>query len=491
MIFADEFLLQRSLKLYNIRIMKRRDFLTTTAAGSLALTFSGFFSRAKAFEKTNSISSLKAEGYGELLPAATKNTGEKLIALPKGFEYKVFGKTGDLMSDGLKTPKDHDGMAAFFGRDEIRLVRNHEINDDLPKENVTIGKENHYDKTAGGGTTTLIINLKTLEIERDFVSLSGTLNNCAGGATPWGSWISCEETTYGKTEFLEDDDDEDEKQKVGGFDKPHGYCFEVPASANGTSPPIPLTAMGRFSHEAVAFDAKRQIVYLTEDAKPCGFYRFLPKKFTKLADGGTLQMLAIKERPNFDTSKGLAQSVFAANWVTIDNPNPDEADVSEIAVYNQGKAKGAAKFKKLEGCFTDKYGRAYFVSSSGGDRNGGQIWLYEPRTRDEGILRLIFETPDRELVDMPDNICLYPNSNLIFMCEDSDYVGLGGTPANYLRILTPAGKVADFAKNIVPGFEESEFAGSTFSPDGKVLFVNIQEPGLTLAIWGDWKSFQA
>lgn len=470
--------------------MKRRDFLVTAAASGLALSFGGFTKRAAAFGKTTNFAELKARGYGELIPTAAKNTGEKLVALPKGFEYKVFGKTVDLMSDGQETPQDHDGMAAFYKRGEIRLVRNHEINDDVPKENVVIAKENNYDETAGGGTTTLIINPKTLEIERDFVSLSGTLNNCAGGVTPWGSWISCEETTYGKTKFVEVDDEDDTKEEVGGFDKPHGYCFEVSASANNNLTPIPLTAMGRFSHEAVAFDAKRGVVYMTEDAKPCGFYRFLPKRFTRLAEGGTLQMLAIKNRPNFDTSKGLEESKFEVNWVTIDDPNPEEADTNETAVYNQGKAKGAAKFKKLEGCFADEYGRIYFVSSSGGNTGGGQIWLYEPRNNNEGILRLLFESPNRELLDMPDNICLYPNSNLLFMCEDSDYIGVGGTPSNYLRILTPNGKVADFAKNIVPKYEESEFAGATFSPDGRVLFVNIQEPGLTLAIWGDWKSFQ-
>ncbi|MEZ5346227.1 MAG: DUF839 domain-containing protein [Pyrinomonadaceae bacterium] len=471
--------------------MKRRDFIVSAGAGSLALTFSGFSKRALALGNEKVFTSLRAKGYGELFPAASKNTGETLIALPKGFEYKVFGKTGDLMKDGLKTPKDHDGMAAFFRNGEIRLVRNHEINDDVPKENITLAPDNNYDQTAGGGTTTVVIDSKTLEITRDFVSLSGTLNNCAGGATPWGSWISCEETTYGKTVFLEDDDDEVEKQKVGGFDKPHGYCFEVPASANSTVAAVPLKDMGRFSHEAVAFDAKRGIAYLTEDAKPSGFYRFLPKRFNRLAEGGTLQMLAVKDRPNFDTTKGLIETDFDVNWVTIDDPDPEEADTNETAVYEQGKAKGAAKFKKLEGCFADKFGRIYFVSSSGGDTGGGQIWLYVPTSKDEGRLRLLFEAPDRELLDMPDNVCMYPNSNFLYICEDSDYVGVGGTPENYIRILTPSGKVADFARNMTPGFEESEFAGTCFSPNGDVLFANIQEPGMTLAIWGDWKNFNS
>ena len=469
--------------------MKRRNFLIGAASGGLAAAFGGFPSRLNALG--GAPESLRAVGYGAIEPTLSINTGEKLISLPPGFQYKAFGKTGELMTDGHKTPEDHDGMAAFSHKGKIRLVRNHEINHDLPKSDVTIGDRNHYDKTAGGGTTTLVINPKTLEVEESFVSLSGTLNNCAGGPTPWGSWISCEETTFGTTSFLEEDDDEEEPQRVGGFDKPHGYCFEVPASANGPVNPIPLKAMGRFSHEAVAFDARREVVYMTEDAKPCGFYRFLPKKFRRLEEGGVLQILAVKGRPKFDTRKNLPANTFEAEWITIEDPDPKAADTKETVVFEEGYSKGAAKFKKLEGCFADDRGRVYFISSSGGTSGGGQVWLYVPKTKDTGVLKLIFEAPDRELIDMPDNICTYPNSNLLFLCEDSDYVGSGGTPDNHIRILTPNGKIADFAKNIVPGYEESEFAGTTFSRDGRVLFVNIQEPGITLAITGDWSKFRA
>jgi secreted PhoX family phosphatase len=91
---------------------------------------------------------------------------------------------------------------------------------------------------------------------------------------------------------------------------------------------------------------------------------------------------------------------------------------------------------------------------------------------------------------MPDNICLHPKSNLLFICEDSDYGLAGVTPGNFIRVLSPDGKLADFAKNISPGKETSEFAGAAFSPDGKTLFVNIQTAGLTVAVWGDWGSFK-
>ncbi|MCA1625077.1 MAG: PhoX family protein [Acidobacteria bacterium] len=470
--------------------MNRRLFLTSLSLASSGafLAFGGLAKRAEALANAENLSHLKAFGYGELIPMATKNTGETFMTLPKGFEYNVFGKVGSKMSDGQKTPPAHDGMATFEVRNELRIVRNHEVSGRrVPKEGSAIGMTNHYDETAGGGTTTLIINPKTREIVRDFVSLSGTLINCAGGRTPWGSWISCEETTLGQTVVTNA-----RGVKEGGFLKPHGYCFEVSASANNNLPPTPLKAMGRFVHEAIAIDKKSGTVYLTEDNGKAGFYRFLPKRNKRLAEGGVLQMLAVKDKPNFDTRTGQKMRAnYTANWVTIDNPDPAEADVDDLAVFKQGFAKGGATFSRLEDCYPDKEGRIYFVSTSGGEVKGGQIWLYEPHNKNEGRLTLLFESPSREILDMPDNICLKPKSDLLFICEDSDYVGEGGTPDNFLRILTPDGKIADFARNITPNFSRSEFAGSTFSKDGKTLFVNLQIVGATFAIWGDWDRFKA
>ena len=250
--------------------------------------------------------------------------------------------------------------------------------------------------------------------------------------------------------------------------------------------------MGRFEHEGVAVDPKSGVLYLTEDYKTCGFYRFLPKRKKRLAEGGVLQMLAIKGKPGYDTRTGQKlNDSLEANWVTIDNPDPPETDEDTIAVYKQGVAKGAATFTRLEGCCADKRGRIYFVSTNGGNSKGGQIWMYEPASKDEGRLTLLFESTDRAVLDMPDNICLMPKTDLLFMCEDRDYVDVGSTPENLVRILTPDGRIANFAENISAVAPRSEFAGATFSPDGKTLFVNIQMAGATLAIWGDWSKFKA
>lgn len=470
--------------------MDRRNFLHQLGvfSGGLALAASSLTKRAEAFSESGNLAEFKAVGYGELIPTAAKNTGETYLALPQGFEYKVFGKVKNAMSDGNPTPAAHDGMATFKVKNELRLIRNHEVTGGrIPKPNAAIGA-NPYDEGAGGGTTTLIINPKTHELVRDFVSLSGTLINCAGGPTPWGSWISCEETTLGATVFTP----KGATKERGGFAKPHGYCFEVPASANSPVKPEPLTDMGRFVHEAIAVDKKSGVIYLTEDNNPAGFYRFLPKRNKKLAEGGILQVLKIKNANNFDTRKGQKTGAsFSANWVTIDNPNPESADTDETAVFKQGEAKGAAIFTRLEGIYAGEKGKIYFDSTDGGETKGGQIWLYEPTSKDEGRLTLMFESPSREILYMPDNVCLRPNSNHLFICEDSDYQQTIGKIENYLRILTPEGRIADFAKNITPKMESSEFAGSTFSKDGKILFFNLQSVGATFAVWGDWDKFKS
>ena len=238
------------------KYMDRRSFISVLgiSSGGLALACSGLSRRAETFAATGDFSSLRSNGFGELISTASKNTGETFLALPRGFEYNVIGKFDSPLADGRVTPRLHDGMAAFKVKNELRIVRNHEVvGGKIPRPGSAIAKDNHYDETAGGGTTTLVIDPKTRQIVRDFVSLSGTLINCCGGPTPWGSWVSCEETVVGQTVTTDS-----RGNKIGGFPKPHGYCFEVPASANTNLPPVPLKAMGRFVHAAIA-DRSRAI----------------------------------------------------------------------------------------------------------------------------------------------------------------------------------------------------------------------------------------
>ena len=456
--------------------LSRRQFLLSAGlTGGGLLAFYGLAKRYGLIEMPASLSSNTA-AYGPLAAAKTNNTGEALLALPKDFQYTVIGKTGTRMFDNHPTPPQHDGMAAFIVGDQLRLVRNHEVNNKTGTPGAAIGP-NAYDQLAGGGTTTLVIDPKTRELVSDFISLSGTLNNCAGGPTPWNSWISCEETVLGLAKV-----NIAEGSYEGGFEKGHGYCFEVPAAANDAVTPIPLKAMGRFVHEAVAVDSQTGIVYLTEDLPAAGFYRFIPTQPGNLAAGGRLQMLAIKDRPNYETrTKQKTGAPLAATWVDIHDPDPLEAEKDNLAVYKQGVAGGAATFARLEGCFYGN-GIAYFTSTSGGDKGLGQVWQYVPSGKDEGQLSLLFEPSDPSRLQMPDNICL-AGRNLI-ICEDNE-------EQIHLRVLTPEGHVFDLAKNIAPGFEMKELCGATFSPDGKTLFVNLQIPGMTFAIWGPWDRLHA
>jgi uncharacterized protein len=435
----------------------RRTFLQNTIFGG---AFIGLTARLDLF---NSGKDLSAPGaYGSLAPTASANTSETFLALPQGFQYNVFGKTNTPMTNGLPTPKLPDGMGVFDTGNTWTLVRNHEVLGSVSETNSVTGTT-PYDPVAGGGTTTLVIDKQTKLPINQYVSLSGTGTNCAGGTTPWGTWISCEETLAGIN---------------SGYSKPHGYCFEVsPDSPNNA--PIPLKQMGRFRHEAIAVDHKLGIVYLTEDVHPnAGFYRYIPNSYGKLSLGGKLQMLSVRNQPNYDTrTNQTINAPILATWVDIANPDPADAETNNSAVFNQGFALGGAKFTRLEGCFAFA-DRIYFASTNGGNLGIGQIWEYRNTKGNNGILKLVYESPGSDFLDFPDNIC-FGNNGDMFICED-------GANGNFMRILTKRGAISSFAQNIIPNFEFSEFAGSVFTRDKQVLFVNIQSPGVTCAIWGNW-----
>lgn len=390
-------------------------------------------------------------GYGPLQPAP----GGELL-LPAGFTYVAFGRTGELMSDGRPTPGSHDGMAAFdAGEGMVRLVRNHERGAGPAFTTPS------YDPVAAGGTTTLLFDTAAMALISSFGSLSGTIRNCAGGPTPAGSWLTCEETFTPRTAAT-----------------PHGYVFEVPAAADGPVTPVPLTAMGRFVHEAVCVDPATGIVYETEDQGTSGLYRFVPADRDDLAAGGVLEMLAVKDRPLYDTRTGQrTNGVLPVEWVRIDDPDPDSSDA--LAVFNQGRAKGGAVFARLEGAWwSEADDSAYIVSTSGGDIGAGQVFRYTPRGNSGGVLQLVYESRDRAVLESPDNITVSPRTGGLVLCED-------GGGKDFVRGLSTDGEIFPFCE--LNGPNGSEWAGATFSPDSRVLFVNQQSPGTTYAITGPWE----
>jgi secreted PhoX family phosphatase len=408
--------------------------------------------------------------YGPLEPSVDHPE----ISIPSGFRAKLLSTSGDVMSDGNVTPNAFDGMGAFsVGGKRVRLVRNHEIRNGFSDPNRTVIGPNAYDSFAPSGNSTLEVEVRpdgSVELKKHFISLSGTFVNCAGGETPWGSWISCEETVAGTNV---------------GWERNHGYNFEIPASADGPVDPVPLKAMGRFVHEAICVDPDTGIVYQTEDRNPSGFYRFIPDVPKKLAMGGKLEMLAIKGSPNYDTRRGqIVGDILDVEWVPIAEPDTDEPSISSGFVFDQGAALGGASFARLEGCWWGD-GGAYFNATSGGDAGAGQVFKYVPKGRNRGQLILVFESPSFEVLNSPDNICISPRGGIV-ICED-------GRGTNFVRGITDDGEVFDFVRN---NANDSEWAGACFSPQGRTLFVNIQGStnsasstlGKTYAIWGPWES---
>jgi uncharacterized protein len=438
-------------------MIDRRAFLRAGAGLGVAMAAGpldvlGLFGPARAEAATSSPRwAPNNGGYGPLKPAGP------VLALPEGFSYVRFGDEGEPMAGGAPTPGHHDGMAVFPGEPgTVRIVRNHESTDR--------GKafaRPAYDPVATGGTTTLVFDTKAGRLLSSFPSLAGTFCNCAGGPTPWGSWLSCEEGTSGT--------------RVG-FERLHGYVFEVPAQGNGPAEPVPLRAMGRFVHEAVAVDPASGIVYLTEDRPTAGFYRFLPNTPGVLRAGGQLQMLAVAGRPRYDTRAQQAVGVaFTATWVDIDDPDPPDAGWNPLSVFHQGSRLGGAIFGRLEGCCFDR-GRVLLNATAGGDAGCGQVWEYRPQPDGQGTLRLVFESPSAQFLRQPDNVTVSPRGGVL-LCEDHD---------GYDRLigLDPQGRPFEFARNRLGN---GEFAGLTYGPKGNWLFVNIQRPGMTLAITGPWQ----
>src|SRR5687767_14966284 len=300
------------------------------------------------------------------------------LFIPPGFRCIKLSETTtqSRANPALRVPQALDGMAAFRRPGHaIRLIRNHEITD-VPT--TPLGTR-PYDPLAGGGTTTLEIAVHRrgqgleLELTEEFVSLSGTLRNCAGGATPWGSWLTCEETVSGTAR---------------GFTRPHGYVFEVPVGAHTDVDAVPLPALGRFVHEAVATDPRSGVVYLTEDktydppsgSPGSGFYRFLPVRRDDLKRGGRLQALCIDGRANYLTATGqVPGDSLPVRWIDIGDPDPANAETDPSAVFRQALAGGAAIFQRLEGCWYGD-GSIFFNATSGGDAGRGQVWQYRPAT---------------------------------------------------------------------------------------------------------------
>ena len=439
------------------------------------------------------------QGCGLALAEPVRGAGlvsdpKGILDLADGLTCQVISRMGQRMSDGLRVPGNHDGMAAFPGPGgRVLIVRNHELNykvlpnsafagdyPDIPRRFRRRFYDTGHNKTPSiGGTTTTLYNPVTGDVEKQFLSLAGTELNCAGGPTPWGSWLSCEECFESPGEqnlhdirFLRE--------------KNHGYVFEVPSTAAGLVDPVPLKDMGRFEHEACAVHEPTGIVYMTEDRHYSLFYRFIPDSPGELAKGGRLQALALAGQNSYMTHNWGGKDTMPlreplqTRWIDLDDVDPVENDLRL-----RGAAKGAAVFARGEGlCEADD--RYAFTCTIGGPARLGQVFTYRPgpyegTPREQeapGELELIAEATRDSLLRNCDNLTQAPWGDLL-VCEDTGgCCGLVG--------IRPDGSQYSIAFN---AYSDSELAGVCFSPDGKTLFLNIQYPGMTVAITGDWRQF--
>ena len=402
---------------------------------------------------SNNISKLKWNG-------ALLKDPNALFDLPQGFSYKIIMSSGNKMSDGIPYGRNPDGMGAFALNDgSVALVVNHETEN----TDKNLNQATAYDESRGvpfsGGTSTIILDPDGQNVKTAHRSLTGTIDNCAGGSTPWNTWISCEET----------------------YDDNHGYAFEVDPQEGSLQGFKRLTNMGRFRREAVAIDLNdaKGTVYQTEDDYSGLFYKFIPAKKEDLGGKGDLYALKI---PGFKSTKNINGAIpvgaaYKVEWVPIKDPMATNQKTKQ-----QGKQLGASIFSGGEGIICTNNANAqseiFFTCKSGGPAKLGQMWKYSPSTES---ISLFYESTSSEDFWNGDNINITPWGDLI-ICEDNK--------SNACRLIgcTPSGALYPLGK--VAGNNSSEIAGICFSPDGKNMYLNIQQRGKTIVINGDWNKIK-
>ncbi|MFF6872795.1 alkaline phosphatase PhoX [Streptomyces sp. NPDC012450] len=453
----------------------RRQILSRTGASVAGIAFTGALSELFAGTASAGPGGPPPRGgYGPLVPDPAG-----LLDLPAGFRYEVLSRQGDPLRSGEgPVPSNHDGMGAFPGhRGRVHLVRNHE-NKATGKIGVPTVPGLTYDPAAKGGCTVLELDGRN-RVLGERVAVAGTAVNCAGGPTPWHTWLTCEET--------------EDKAGTNGYAKDHGFVFEVDGADPRRTGAVPLTALGRFQHEAVAVDPHSGIVYESEDAfdRPFGlFYRFLPRKplggTGSLRAGGALEAMRVPDVPDLSAVQETGARFEGVEWV----PVPDPLAAGTPIRFQDFGPKGITHAQKLEGCYWG--GRSvYFVSSFARTGDGsaathfGQVWKYEPHRRRLTLVVVFGPSTDVQLPgESPDNICLAPTGGLM-VSED-------GGGAQHVFGVSERGEVYPVARgrqNIgTPDAPEwGEFAGVTFSPDRSTMYVNCYAPGTTFAVTGPWR----
>lgn len=435
-------------------------------------------------------------GCRDLVPkssAVVRASADGIVEVPEGFVAIVLQRTGDLMTDGNTVGGQPDGMACFSAPDgSWVLLRNHELGAAAllgllgTHRWIQGASDQLFAGNVFGGVSRVVLDPARLQralagelrgsaaIASSNAVLGGTDRNCAGGeyALPDSrGWVTCEES-----------------DALG-----HGFAFftrtDDAALVDARSRWIPR--WGRFKREGVAFDPTRGAIYMTEDDAVGLFYRFDPVDRSKPFDAGTLRAMTVEDLPHSDPSAtGAAPLKPGTSWKVRWIPIPDPEAATQRC-REQGANANATPFNRSEGIAWDRErDRVVFIASTAGPQQAGQVWSYSPA---QERITLVAQVEDRGVLSMPDNVTVAPWGDLVMAEDNYDRRGI---ESQYVRGMRPDGSVYDILRNRndaphgglteAPG---AEFAGCCFSPDGKVLFVNLQSPeNVTLAMTGPWSS---
>jgi len=388
--------------------VRRREFLRDGAAAFGAVAMGpAFWRRALSSEP---VTRAAVGPYG---PVGAPNA--QGVAVPAGFEVRTIGLAGTpVAGTGYLWPIFPDGSASFALHDGGFVLA---VNSEVP---------------GGLGGASAVRFDKDARIVAAQRILGGTSTNCAGGGTPWGTWLSCEETETGLV----------------------WECDPL-----GAKPAVVRPAMGRFQHEAAAVDPAGKRVYLTEDLGDSGFYRFTPERYPDLASG----VLEIA------TDGGGGR----VTWVRVPDPNA-------ASVPTRKQVPTALKFQRGEGIFYDS--GIVYVATTGDDRIYGYDTVSEK-------LEIVYD--GKAVADAPlhrvDNVTVHPSSGDLFVCEDADDL--------QICLITGEREVAPFAQlsgplHIRDEETTSEMTGVTFDPAGRHLFFSSQRGlfGMTFMVSGPFRT---
>ncbi|MGW7693212.1 alkaline phosphatase PhoX [Streptomyces asiaticus] len=364
--------------------MKRRTLLRAAVIGGSSAAFGGTLWRGAAYAAP---AQPGAGPYGAL--GSPDANG---VRLPAGFTSRVIARSRQTVAATSYTWHDApDGGACYADGSGWIYVSNSEIN-------------------PSGGASAVRFS-STGAVTGAYRVLSGTRQNCAGGKTPWNTWLSCEEVD-------------------------RGYVYET--DPWGVKAAVRRDAMGRFKHEAAAADPVRRTVYMTEDVTDGCFYRFTPTTWGDLSSGKLEVMVA---------GSGTSGPV---TWATVPDPTGATATRNQVS--------GAKRFNGGEGCY---YANDTCWFTTKGDN---RVWQYDAAA---GTIELAYDdslvTGGTAPLTGVDNVTGASSGDL-YVAED------GGNME--ICVITPDDVVAPFLR--VDGQSGSEITGPAFSPDGKRLYFSSQ-----------------